>query len=377
MATYQYIARRFYDNWRWASLPLDNVRYGFGLNEKLGQFSASLTFPTISAGNISPQERDAQVELARLWKVATIPCDIVIDVIRDGTLMHQYEILDASYDEETRTVQMRGREAHGWYSDITVNHLDPGSKWSTTAELLTAAQQLLEDHDQPGFTVTMPKGTSGGAAAYHFWLGSDFKPVAEALSDLAKVGFDYALRCRQIPGTNDMERVIELWAGKRGVDRTTSVKLSKGTGAGNLVTFNVRLPGTKSRIIVASTAGPEGLRLMAARENASTYPHRVLVHQISDQVQQDVLDKTAEGLALTYHDPMVISATAVADGTELVLGAFDTGDTLTLGIAPNHSPFFPEGLLMERRIVGFQVEVPDEGDPEEITFEFDTPEVGP
>lgn len=364
MAEYRFIARRFIDGLPLAALPLAGVTYGYGLNDHLGGFRAQLKFPVVTAGG----EWRA---LAATWKDAIQASVRTIDVVRDGVTMNQYEIIRTSYDAGTQTATIEGREVIGWFSDVTINHASVQQKWAMTARPITVAQQLFLNHDEPGFSVTFPKGNPSLPATYHYWLGSDFKPVLEAVSELAKDGFDYSQRISDVPGASSVTRTIELWKPSKGYDRSAAVKLSKGLGAANVLSLNTDQPGVKSKAFVTSTFGTDGNKILGSATYAPVQPNRVIVRQLFDQANPNTMNSQASALLTSWINPEIITVRAIADGADLQLGAFETGDVLTIHIAPDNDPYYPEGLHVKRRIVTYDVAVSD--GPEEISFMLDNP----
>ena len=211
------------------------------------------------------------------------------------------------------------------------------------------------------------------------YMAYDNKELGEAVEQLAAVinGFDFAVDVNW-DGAGQLVKQIRLQYPRRGRPFSqTGLTFELGR---NVSEFSWPSDGTRYANLVRVVGDGDGpLALRATRiapgefqgpaVGGLGYPVVEATVSRSDINRQSTLNTVAEAALAARARPVVVPEITVRADSDPVFGSYVTGDSCRVLIQPGVSPRFPDGLDVVMRIIGWQVQVSDEGS-EEVRLEL-------
>lgn len=359
MTNYRCIAADLRTGTRIAELPLRSLSFSETLNDA-GEASGVLTLPApnTAANRITAATYNDAVDEARR--------QLIIE--REGVVVWCGIIWLAQYDDQTQTRTIR---AAGDWSYFRRRRIDYDAAWTTTDQLTIARALIDTAQASPGgnINITTTATTSGVTRT---WSAGryELKPVAEAFEDLATMtdGFDFAIEAEWTGST--LTKTLRLSYPRRGRSFQQSGHVFE-VGR-NVLAFTWPSDGTRVSNKVWATGNGEGTQMLISSAadafqiqpltaGGPGYPLLEDVVSVKDETEQTNLNARASARLQYTASPVVLPNITVRADVDPVLGAYIVGDACRIIIPPNFSPRFPDGLDTFRRIVGYTVNVSDEG----------------
>lgn len=338
MADYRFISSSLATGQRIAELSLEACSYTLALNSP-GEFTASVPIPT-------------DADAARALINATEPGRTVIHILRDGVPVASYIVWGRSSDGFRFELSGSGVLSY-------LNRRFVGSATYALTDIADIIAQLVDDAQDVDYgnigleTLCPPTGV---LTNYEF-LESDYKPVMEAVFDLASLdnGPDVytttALRNGSIVST-----VQTFWpfAGQTFPQSGVIFRV-----AGSLTSFRwEETAGELTNRVVAIGAGLGDASLIATAQAApGQFPLLESTLALKDFTSEDALQEAATG-ELKRVSQAKSSPTIGTTGDFL---GFQLGDECLVSAVPGDIPRFPDGLSAILRIVGYTVSVTSDG----------------
>jgi hypothetical protein len=356
---YRCIAADLRTGTRIAELPLRSLSFSQTLND-VGEAAGTLPLPapTTAANRATAATLNDAVDEARR--------QLIIE--REGVVVWCGVIWMAPYDDDNQTRTIRAAEDWSYFRR---RRIDYDAAWTATDQLTIAKALVDNAQASPGgnINITTVAATSGVSRDFRFGR-YELKPVAEAFEDLAKMenGFDFAIEPEW--SGSSLVKTLRLSYPRRGRSFQQSGHVFE-VGR-NVLSFTWPTDGTRVSNKVWATGNGEGdaMLIASATDAAQIQPlsaggpgYPLLEDSVSvkDETQQANLNARATARLQYTATPVVLPTLTVRADMDPVLGAYITGDACRIIIPPNVSPRFPDGLDTFRRIVGFAVEVDDEG----------------
>ena len=362
MANYRCIAADLRTGTKLAELPLRSLSFSQTLNDA-GEASGVLALPapTTAANRTTAATLNEAVDEARR--------QLIIE--REGVVVWCGIIWMAPYNDDNQTRSIRAAEDWSYFRR---RRIDYAAAWTATDQL-TIAKQLIDNAQSatrsPGgnINITTVAATSGVARDFSFGR-YELKPVAEAFEDLATMdnGFDWAIEPAWSGST--LVKTLRLSYPRRGRNFQQSGHVFE-VGR-NVLSFTWPTDGTRvsnkvwapgngegDAMLIASAADAQQIQPLSA--GGPGYPLLEDVLSLKDETQQANLNARARARVTYTATPVVLPTLTVRADLDPVLGAYIVGDACRIIIPPNFSPRFPDGLDTFRRIVGYAVDVDDEG----------------
>lgn len=364
MPVYRYIAVDLLTHAPLAELPLSGVQWAKTLNAA-GTLRASMALPVMPAN----------AALCSVLVDATDPLRRAIYVERDGVLQWGGPIWHRDYDQAASTLTL---ECADWWSLFPWRLITDDKVYSasTDDQLFIARDLIAYAQAKPGgnLGITVGSEVSGRQrdATYHFY---EYKPIAEAIQQMSQLadGFDFSVDVAYDP-TGLILRTLHLYYPRQG-------RIAADTGhvwetGRNIVGFRWTEDGTSTvNVSYALGAGQAEsmLRSAGARPDmwAAGYPMLEAAVSYKDVLVQQTLDEHADADVDAHAQPVSLPPIVVRGDIDPVIGAYITGDDARIRIEANIDPRFPDGLDTYRRLISFNVAVPDEGGGEAVTLVFD------
>jgi hypothetical protein len=359
MAEYRCIAADLRTGTRIAELPLRSLSFSQTLNDA-GEASGTLFLPspdTASNRTNAAILNDAVDEARR---------QLIIE--RDGVIVWCGIIWLAQYDDATQTRNIRAAEDWSYFRR---RFIDYNASWTATDQL-TIARALIDNAEAvPGGDINITTTASTSGVNRDFSFGRyELKPVAEAFEDLAKMsnGFDWAIEPNWSGST--LVKTLRLSYPRRGRNFQQSGHVFEM--GRNVISFIWPSDGTRvsNKVWVTGNGEGDAMLISSAVDAAQIqplssggpgYPLLEDVVSLKDETEQANLNSRAQARVLYTSTPVVLPTLTVRADMDPEIGAYIVGDACRIMIPPNLSPRFPDGLDTFRRIVGFSVEVDDEG----------------
>jgi hypothetical protein len=353
-----------------AELPVAGLSYGSSLNSA-GELSASLPMP--------PLETARGRELASIFNDAATEVRRQIVVERDGVPVWAGPIWASPYDDETPTRSIRAAEWWSYFRRRTIVI----TREFVQVDQLQIARTLLNDalllsalYGDMGFGVD---NVTCGVLRDRTYPGYENKELGEAIEQLSAVidGFDFAV---EIGWSNSgaLTKQIRLQYPRRG-RAFTATGLTFEVGR-NVTTFSWPSDGTRYANVVQFVGdgdGPAALRTTRAA-TGEVFPSSVggrgmpIIEEIltrSDISRQSTLNAMADAALAARARPVVVPEISVRADIDPIFGSYVCGDSCRVLMQPGTSPRFPDGFDQVMRIVGWQVQVADDG-TEEVRLEL-------
>lgn len=360
MADYRFLAVDLLSHTQLADLPLSGAQYGQVLNQA-GECGGTLTLPS-------------DFTHAKILVDATIPLRRAVYVERDGVLVWGGPIW-ARNMTDPQTVTIKALE---WWS-LFARRLISTTKTYTNIDQLFIARQLV-DYAQSKYGGALGIDVDSTVSAVYrdrTYESSDFKPVGEAVSQLAAVddGFDFAIDVAWDYSTSppSIQRTFRTYYPQRG--RTGAAtglvwelgrNVSKigwpedGTNASN----SVRILGATVNDQLMTSSSVVGLRTDILNQG---YPLLEQSLSMTDINVQATLDAHAIAEVNARAVPVVLPPVTVNGNLDPQIGSYITGDECRLRIQPNSDPRFPDGVDETRRITAWKVDA----QTDEVTLSLD------
>jgi hypothetical protein len=360
MATYRVNSTYLRKGYRIAELPLSDLSFSSELNGA-GQLSGDLHLPS-NDPLLAQTYNDAVDEVRR---------QLVVE--RDGTIVWCGIVWAAPYDDESQTRSVRAAETWSYYRRRTIST----RRIYRNADQFAIARQLLSDAAaQTGGDIGVTIGTETSGVLrdrnYEAW---ERKNLGEAIEQLAEVnnGFDFGIDARWGP-TGDIIKEFRLFYPRRG-RRFASTGLVFEVGRNNLLSWDWPTDGTRyaNRIInvgageaekTLSTVQTNAGQVTPASDGGAGYPLIEQVLSNVDVTRQGTLTAQAQLALTTYSQPVVVPTIVVRSDIDPIFGTYSMGDAMRFICQPGLTPRFPDGIDTFRRIVGWTVNVTDEGSDE-------------
>ncbi len=360
MASYRFLAVDLLSQTPLADLPLSGVTYGQVLNQA-GEAGGTLTLPTDFT------------QAARLVD-ATIPLRRALYVERDGVLVWGGPIWSRDMSDPT-SVKIKALE---WWSLFARRLISTTKTYVAIDQLFIARALVAYAQSKYGGELGIDVDTTVSAVYRdRTYNGYEFKPVAEAVAQLAAVddGFDFAIDVAWDFSTSppSIARTFRTYYPRRG--RTGSetglvwelgrniVKIGwpeDGTNAAN----SVRVLGSGDGDDMLVSSSVVGLRTDVLDEG---YPLLEQSLSMRDLEVQATVDAHAIAEVNARAVPVVLPPVTVNGTLDPEIGSYVTGDEGRLRIEPNSDPRFPDGLDEYRRVTAWKATAATD----EVTLSFD------
>jgi hypothetical protein len=339
-----------------AELPFGDVSWGRMLNGA-GEFSAKVKLPMMA----TPEDN----LLCGLYIEATDRATKCVYVIRDGVPLGCYIIWTQSYDAAIQTITVGGAEMFS-YSRRRIVEDTSGDLNAplvfTTARPIDIAVALLTKVNEIGLTFDIVGAGTGGTTIDKTYRGTDNRLLADEILELAALddgGFDFRTDVR-LTASGAIEPV---WIARPFLGGTTEIVAKYETNVATLgLTRRGDLRANDAIVFGPTQAGDSSTRAYKRHSTGEWGPTMSVVEAHSNEAEPDaVLDTRAAGLLAAFKDHEVLDVTVAASSIDAQLGTFHPGDVMRLTIPQGIDPFFGDGLDTTRRLLRYQVDVPDEG----------------
>jgi hypothetical protein len=346
-----------------AELPVASLTFGSVLNGA-GDCSATLPLPPLDTA----QGR----ELARIFNDAATEVRRQLVVERDGVPVWAGPIWASPYSDGSPSRDIRAGE---WWSYFR-RRINLFTGVFNQVDQLQIARQLIESPLVVSAFIGSPMGftvddVTSGVLRDRTYPAVERKEIGEAVEQLAEVinGFDFAVDVSW-SGAGTLVKNVRLQYPRRGRPFTqTGLTFEVGR---NVVDFTWPSDGTRYSNFVHALGngdGPTALRSTVAAFGEILPPSAgglgvPIVEEVvsrTDVVRQSTLNNVAQSALNARARPVVVPEITVRADSDPIFGSYVTGDSCRVLIQPGVSPRFPEGLDVFRRILGWEVQVTDEG----------------
>lgn len=363
---YRYLARNLVDGAVLTELPLRQVRYERKLlTAGTGKFRGTLQLPELTDAT--------NRALAGIYMDATIRRKRTVVVERDGQVMGEWLIWHRATKGDPATITIRGEELWSYlHARLT--------RWAvsyTQADAGTISRaQLTQADDLPGGDIGIVVGSETTGQLVDVVLDANQTAViAEIIEDLATMhnGFDISLDTQYVQGV--LTRTFRIHYPYLGgvaddlvFDRAGSVlKIDTDeSGQGQANWISGRGDGHGDDQLYTTAQHPTELSAgFALFEADRSYIGAGLDNQTDLQAHAD-----ADVRALADSD---IYRAVTRGDLDPLLGSYQPGDHCWLQSPAELDSRWPDGLRVERRIVAYEVEVPESGDQEIVALGLGRP----
>ena len=368
MALYRVISADLRTGTRITELPLSGLSFGARLND-VGQASGKLPLPAPNSAT--------NCALATLLNDAVDEARRMLIIERDGVPVWVGCIWVAGYNDSDQSRDIRASDFGSYWRRRLVAYDQTFTTQNPTAiveTLLTTAQ--AEQGGNLNITSTRTIDVAYTEPTVTLELDRyELRTVGETIEELAKAetGFeyDYEYSWDTTAGTvninfamsyprrgrrfNESGHVFEL-----GRNVTEFTWPSDGTRVANRVFATGN--GEGDAMLISSAA--DTYQLLPGSEGGPGYP---LLEEVTASKRtrgndgQSQLDALTAARIKAIATPVVLPEITVRADLDPIFGSYITGDACRVIIPPNLSPRFPDGLDQYRRIVGWNVNVDDEG----------------
>lgn len=363
MAAYRVISTDLRTGVRVAEIPLGNLSFSSELNGA-GELSGTLPLPN------DPQ-------LAAVFNDAVDEVRRQLIVERDGVPVWCGIVWAAPYNDEGQYRDVRAAETWSYYRHRTIST----RRVRRNADQLNIVRQLMNDaHGETGGNpgVIVGSETSGVLRSYNAEV-YERKNLAEEIEAMAQMdnGFDFSIEPSYNANGNIVKR-FRLWYPRKGL-RNAGAVFEVGR---NIISWDWPTDGTRYANRVIVTGGGDGpSTISSVRNNVSQVtplddsgPGYPLIEHVVSESQETVRDNLRDLAIKTLRmlsRPVVVPTVVVRGDVDPVFGSYAVGDTVRFICQRGTTPRFPDGLDTRRRLVGWTVDVDDNGS-EEITLTLGT-----
>lgn len=296
-------------------------------------------------------------------------------VERDGVLVWGGPVVARRYDQATQTFQLKGAE---WWGLFHLRRIGRTFTWTgTTDDQLKMAQDLINySQAKPGGDLGIVVGTETSGrkrdGTIYYYETKVIAEVIEGWTDNID-GYDFAIEVAY-DSTGAIMRTFRLYYPRRG-------RIAGATGhvwelGRNIEGFTWDEDGAKACNMMFGIGGGEGDAMIRATtsnpsswsqgypllEDAFTEKSIVIQQTLSERTNQNMRDRLV---------PVALPTISVRGDLDPQVGSYITGDEARIIVPPNVDPRFPLGLDTYRRIVGYDVAVPDSPSAESVQLILD------
>ena len=361
MPDYRVIASELRTGTRIAELAVNNLRYGSRLND-CGELTGYVPMPPLTTATnkaLAAQINDSLSEGRRQ-----------ITVERDGVVVWNGIVWLAPYIDNPPRRDVRAADTWSYWRNRVIYK----NVVKTNVDQCTIAQDLITSSiaDQGGDIGVTVESSTSGVLRDRTYNSFELKPVAEAVEQLAAVdnGFDFAIDCAYSSTTGALTKTFRTSYPRRGrsfqqtghvfeVGRNVTdwTWPTDGTQIANKVWVIGR--GEGAAMLLASEADTS--QITATSSGGPGYPLLEQTLSRTDISVKSTLTALAIARLKAYSTPVVLPQVTVRADLDPVFGSYITGDSCRFIVPPDTSPRFPNGLDSYYRIVGWDVEVSDDG----------------
>jgi hypothetical protein len=357
VAEYRYLAHDLRTNGLLTELPLGGVVYSSYLN----------TFGTIQ-GQLQLPPQQSKAVLAEQYVAATEPQRIALYVERDGVIVWGGIIWTRDYDPETFILTLGGSEFWSYFGYRLVAET---KQYAAVDQHLIFVDVVEYAQAQQGGNIgvdtsaVLPSGVLRDRTYWHY----ERKPIDEACRQLANVegGFDFAIDVGY-EGSAIVKRLTLSYPRRGRLATVTEHVFEVGR---NVVIMSWPEDGTRgaNRVHALGLGEGDDKHIAVASDTAlidAGYPLMEATVSRSDVSEEDTLVAHANAELTDRSRPVTLPNVTVRADLDPVFGSYIVGDDARLIAAPGDDPRWPGGLDTTRRIVGWEVTVPDEGATENV-----------
>jgi hypothetical protein len=372
VATYRVLSLDTRTNALIAELPISGLSYSSVLNG-VGELSGTVILPASNTDHdrfVSSVYNDAVDEVRR---------QLVVE--RDGVIVWCGIVWASPYEDDKQSRSVRAAETWSYFRRRVIT-----SRYNyTDADQLTIAKDLITGAQAASggnINVTTPTTTSGvlRTQKYEAW---EYKPVGEAVEKLAEMqgGFDFAIDAAW-SSAGALTKTLTLSYPRRG-------RSAENTGhvfevGRNVISWDWPTDGTRYANKIYNVGAGEAentLRVSASDASQLTalaaggpgYPLIEKVITNTDTTTTALLTAQANNELLMSAREVVLPSITVRADMDPVFGSYITGDSCRFICQADLSPRFPDGIDTYRRIIGWSVNVNENGGEEvQLTLGNDT-----
>lgn len=360
MADVRVVASDLRTGTRVAELPLNDLSYSSVLNGA-GELSGSLPLP-VNDPVLAATYNDAVDEVRR---------QLVVE--RDGVPVWCGIVWAAPYSDDRQTREVRAAETWSYYRRRTI----ATRRVYRATDQATIARQLLTDaHGVTGgdIGVTVGSETTGVTRDFNAEV-YERKNVAEEIERMSELanGFDFSID-PSYNAAGDLVKNFRVWYPRKGRNFAKTGWVFE-VGRNNLISWDWPTDGTRyaNRVIVTGAGDGPSTRSSVRTNSDATLalsaggPGYPLVEEVIAESQEAVqanLNARANKALSTFSSPVVVPKLVVRGDVDPIFGSYVVGDAIRFICQPGLSPRFPDGVDTFRRIVGWTVNVTDEGSEE-------------
>ena len=363
MASYRVLALDSVTGVPVAELPLSGLSFGSKLNEP-GECSALLPFPpleTVSGRELASVFNDAVTEVRR---------QLVVE--RDGVPVWAGPVWASPYSDTQPSRQVRAAEWWSYFRRRVVLTF----RTYDQVDQLTIARQLLNDAlavnafagQDMGFTFD---ANLSGVLRDRTYPSLDRLNVAEQVEQLAAVidGFDFAVDVSWGSDGRLVKQVRTHYPRRGRPFEQTGLTFELGR---NITDFVWPSDGTRYANVVHVLGAGETPRALRSARFALGEIQMPDVGGLGIPVVEEVISRTdvsrlstlgsiADAALTARARPVVVPEITVRADYDPVFGSYVVGDSCRVRIQAGMSPRFPDGLDVLMRIIGWDVQVSDDG----------------
>lgn len=361
MATYRCISLDLRTGTRIAEIPLSGLSYGSKLND-VGECSGTLRLPSLNSAS--------DYTLNAVLNDAVDECRRQLVIERDGVIVWCGIVWMSPYKDNPPTREVRAAEDWSYFRKRFIT----ASTTFTSTDQLTIAQALITAAQAAtggNINVTVGAETSGIVRTMTF-NRFELAPVAETIEQMATSddGFDWAIDAAWNTSTGALVKTLRLSYPRRGRNFSqTGHVFELGR---NIIDFSWPSDGTRTANKVWATGNGEGDTMLASSAADATqiqptssggagYPLLETTYSNKNVTSATLLAGLARARLTSVSVPIVLPQITVQADADPVLGSYITGDACRIIVPPGMSPRFPTGLDTYRRIIGWDVNVADDG----------------
>lgn len=368
MADYRCIAADIRTGARITELPLNGLSYSARLND-VGQASGRLPLPapnTTTNRAVAELLNDAVDEARRM---------LIIE--RDGIPVWVGPIWVAAYNDDDQSRGVRASDFGSYFRRRLINYNQTFTAQNPTliATTILATAQTAQGGNVNVTTSRDIDPTKTEPTVTLKLNAYELRTCGEVIEELAKTdnGYEYDFGYSWNLTTNTVDVNLEFAYPRRGRAFNESGHVFE-LGR-NITSFTWPSDGTRVANQVYATGNGEGDAMLSASA-ADTYqilatssggPGYPLLEEVlsskttSGSDGQNQLNALVGARIKAVATPVVLPELTVRADMDPIFGSYITGDACRVIIPPNLTPRFPNGLDVYRRIVGWNVNVDDEG----------------
>lgn len=364
---YTYITYNLRTMARLAELPLYGVSFGDKLN------GAEVMTGKVNLNSSAVQQTDmvAATERARTG--------LYID--RAGVPVYDGIIWDRTYDSESTELSLAVASTWSYWSH-RYNVLS--AAWTGADQWQIFWTMLANNMAPGGATGNLNVGlqTLGvtGKTRDRTYYSYEKQVMAELIQNLAAVegGFDFGVELAYVAGV--ITRTITLYYPRKGRTAATSGHVLEygPTTRGNIVKYSwPDLGSMEANIVYNLGAGNGATMLTATATNGARWtagwPYLEKVIQNKSTSQLSTLQSQAQAEVNAKSDIQAVPKVTILADADPSFGSWITGDDVRLRIADYRFPRNADGSLSLdtwRRIIGWKVNVPDQGEAETVELQL-------